>query len=222
MITLKRFEWNQRFRNTFGTALFGRFPESKGFSLSKEVGHQLVVMITQRIVTAAKTDEVCRDQTCSLMDQLIKCMLTIGSRFSPNDGAGRIINGLSLAINRLTVALHIQLLQIGREPCQILVVWQHGITVGSVTIGVKNPNQCHQYREIPPERCRTEVLIHRLITGQQPLVIRHPDGNHQRKPNGRRQRIPPSYPIPKAEHVGRVNTKFSHFRSIGAHRNKML
>ena len=60
----------------------------------------------------------------------------------------------------LAVALHRQLLQIGREALQILLVGQDGDGLRAEEIGVPERQQPHQHRQVLLERRGAEVLVH--------------------------------------------------------------
>src|SRR5690606_40598476 len=61
----------------------------------------------------------------ALMQQLVKRVLRIRSRLAPDDGARGALHGLARAPHPLAVALHLELLQMGRESTQVVVVRQH-------------------------------------------------------------------------------------------------
>ena len=67
-------------------------------------------------------DEVARDQPGALMDQLIEGVLTICSRLAPVDWPSIAIDLGSIQRDMLAVAFHRQLLQVRREPLQVLLV----------------------------------------------------------------------------------------------------
>jgi hypothetical protein len=60
-------------------------------NLSKEIRQQdRMVVIGQHVVGLHWRKEVARNELVSLMDQLIECMLSIGSRLTPNHRTGTI------------------------------------------------------------------------------------------------------------------------------------
>ena len=56
------------------------------------------------------------------MDQLIKRMLAVGSRFAPVNGAGIAGDFASIKRDAFAVAFHCQLLEVSRESLQVLLV----------------------------------------------------------------------------------------------------
>ena len=61
-------------------------------------------------------DEFDRNDIGPLMQQLEKRMLRIGARLSPDQRAGRTLQGMAVPVHRFAVRLHIELLQIGGKP----------------------------------------------------------------------------------------------------------
>src|SRR5215510_1742899 len=102
-------------RGPFSFDFFGGLTEGERSRLCKDVGYKHVLMPSDRIQRLAKSDKVTWDQPGPLMDQLIKRVLSVCSRFAPVNGACLIRNGLSIGRDVLTVAFHGQLLQICRE-----------------------------------------------------------------------------------------------------------
>src|SRR5207244_4154629 len=68
--------------------LLGRFAERKRLGLGENIGQQHVMMPANRIQSFDKGNEVTRDETGALMDQLIERVLTVGPRLTPIDGTG--------------------------------------------------------------------------------------------------------------------------------------
>jgi hypothetical protein len=60
-----------------------------------------------------------------LMDELVEGVLAVGAGLAPVDRAGVPCHSLAALRHVLAVALHRQLLQVGRESLQVLLVRQH-------------------------------------------------------------------------------------------------
>ena len=126
-------------------------------------------MPAQRIERLRERDEVARDEPRALMDQLIERVLAVGSRLAPIDGAGLIIDPLPIQGDMLAVALHRQLLQIGRESVS-----------GTARKAIPRPSaaprkslyhtaeQAHENRQIALERSGAEMLVH--LRGSRPAL----------------------------------------------------
>src|SRR5271157_4030718 len=96
------------------------------------------------------------------MDQLIKSVLSIGARLSPNNGACRIIDHFTLTIYTLTIAFHVTLLEVCREVYEILVVWQNRVSLSTKEVAVPDTKQAHNDRNIIFEWCCTKMLVYRV------------------------------------------------------------
>src|SRR3984885_10158952 len=99
------------------------------------------MMPPQRIERLVESDEVAWDQTRSLMDQLVKRVLPIGSRLTPIDRSGIRDHACSIERHMLAVALHRQLLQIGWEPLEVLFIRQNSYRLCVEEVGVPNRQQ---------------------------------------------------------------------------------
>src|SRR5207302_4642413 len=95
-----------------------------------------------------------------LVNQLIEGMLAIGARLAPIYRAGRIVDVSPIDGDVLSVALHGQLLQIGRKPFQVLLVRQHRNCLGAEEIVVPNAQEAHENRQILLEWYGAEMFVH--------------------------------------------------------------
>ena len=66
-------------------ATFLRPPEGEGRRLGEEVGQEQVVHAVQVVVRLREGEEVDGDEVCSLVQQLVERVLTVGTRFAPDD-----------------------------------------------------------------------------------------------------------------------------------------
>jgi hypothetical protein len=82
------------------------------------------------------------------MQQLIEGVLAIGAGIAPDDRAGRHGKRLAGTVDALAVALHFQLLQVGRQQLQGLAVGQHGGTAGAEEVGVPQAEQGQGQRQV--------------------------------------------------------------------------
>ena len=120
---------------------FGRLAERQRLGLGEDVRQQHVVMPAKRIERLGERDEVARDEPRSLMNQLIERVLAVGSRLAPIDRAGIVVDLVAIERDVLAVALHRQLLQIGRKSLQVLLVGQHRNRLGAEEIVVPDGQQ---------------------------------------------------------------------------------
>src|SRR5215467_7945744 len=82
----------ERIRCSFRLDILRRFAEGQCLSLREHVGHEHVMVPAERVERLAKPDEITRDEPGSLVDQLVKRMLTVGSRLPPIDGSGIVVD----------------------------------------------------------------------------------------------------------------------------------
>ena len=106
------------------------------------------------------------DNLGALMQKLIKRVLAVGAGLAPEDGAGSIIHMMAVARDALTVALHVALLEIGREVTQILVIRENGVRLRVKEIVVPDTEQRQNHRHIIFKRRSSEVLIHAVRADQ--------------------------------------------------------
>lgn len=78
----------------------------------------------QIVLCLARSNEIARDQLCTLMNQLIKRMLPIGSWFSPNDWASLDLDTLATFRDVFSVGFHVTLLEVGSESMHVLIIRQ--------------------------------------------------------------------------------------------------
>src|SRR5271156_5507033 len=101
------------------------------------------MMATEWIKRRVERNEVAGNEACPLMNQLIERVLTIGARLAPIDGTGRVVNRSPIERNVFAIALHGQLLQVGRKPLQILLVGQYRDGLGSEEVVIPNREKAH-------------------------------------------------------------------------------
>ena len=80
------------------------------------------MVVTFRIVTDGRRNKVAGYQHSALVNKLIKCMLAIGTRLTPDHGAGGVLNPLPVPVCTLAVAFHITLLKISSKAMHVLII----------------------------------------------------------------------------------------------------
>src|SRR5919197_5395472 len=150
----------------FGLDLFGGLPERERLSLRKDVRQQQIVMPAQPVEWLSEGDEVAGNEPCALMDQLVERMLTVGAGLTPVDRTGLTVDRRAGERHVLAVALHRQLLKIGREALEILVVGQNRDRLRAEEIVVPDAEETHEYRQVAIERRGSEVLVDRVESSQ--------------------------------------------------------
>ena len=122
----------------------------------------------------------------------------------------------------LAVALHRQLLEIGREALQILIVGQHRDGLRAEKVVVPDAEKAHEHRQVALERRGAEVLVDRVEALQHRAEMIRADGQHGRKPDRRIHRVAAADPVPELEHVGGVDAELRDFFGVGRNRDEML
>src|SRR5882724_6903281 len=123
-VTLEDAMRHEPIRCALGFDLLGRLPEGQRFGLSEHVRQEHVVVPTKRVERLVECYEVAWNESRSLMNQLIERMLAVCAWFAPIDGAGIIGDFVTIERDMFAVALHRQLLQVGRKSFQVLLVRQ--------------------------------------------------------------------------------------------------
>src|SRR5262245_45548307 len=94
------------------------------------------------------------------MDQLVKRMLAIRSGFTPVNRAGIAGNLASIKRNVFAVALHGQLLEVGWESLQVLLVGKDRYRLRTEEVVIPNSQEPHEHGQVAFERRCPEVLVH--------------------------------------------------------------
>src|SRR4051794_184103 len=92
---------------------------------------------------ASKCDKVAGNEPRSLVNQLIKRVLTVRTRLAKIDRAGVAGHALAIEHHLLTVALHCELLQVSGKPLQVLLIRQYSHRLCTEEIVVPNGQQAH-------------------------------------------------------------------------------
>ena len=80
------------------------------------------MVVANWVVGASWGNEVTWDDLGALVDQLIEGVLTVGAWLTPNDWASLVGHRVAVAIDALTVGLHVALLEVSWEAVHVLVV----------------------------------------------------------------------------------------------------
>ena len=137
-------------------------------------------MITELVVAVREPDEVGGDELRSLVDQLIERVLAVRSRLTPHDRAGLHAYGVALEVDGLPVALHVELLQVRREPLQVLVVRQDRLRLRAEEVVVPHADQAEDHRKVSLEGRGAEVLVDRVEAREHLPELLVADGEHER------------------------------------------
>src|SRR5690348_19366 len=106
------------------------------------------MVFTYGIVTDGGGNKIRGYHRRSLVKQLVKGMLAVGSRFSPNDRPCGVSNLFATPVHVFSIAFHISLLEVSRETMHILVVRQNRFRLGAKEINIPKAHQAHDNRNI--------------------------------------------------------------------------
>src|SRR5262249_49172401 len=93
-------------RRALGLHFLGRFTQRERLGLSEDICQEHVVMPAQWVERFGEGDEIARDETGPLMNQLVERVLPIRPRLAPVDGSGLASDLGSVERDMLAVALH--------------------------------------------------------------------------------------------------------------------
>src|SRR4030095_6390415 len=86
-------------------------------------------------------------------------MLSIGSGLAPKNRTGIVFDRFSNNRHVLSIALHRELLEIGRKPFQILFVRQNRDCLCIKEVTVPNSEQTEKNRQVPLERRCAKMIV---------------------------------------------------------------
>src|SRR6516225_9770733 len=173
--------WNKPIGRSLRTYFVRCLAECERFALREDVRDQHVVLLSKSVEGLVKADEVAWNETGALVNELVERMLTIGPGLTPIDRTRVVAKSITLKRDVLAVTFHRQLLEVCREPFQVLLVRQHRHGLRADKISVPDGEQPHQYRNVALERRGTKMLFNFPEPAEHgPKVVRA-DGKHRRK-----------------------------------------
>lgn len=130
--------------------------------------------IVDWIVGIRRNEEVARNESSALVDQLVERVLAIGAWLSPDDWPGRVGHPLADVVDAFPVGLHVALLEVGSEAVHVLVVRQDAVGLCLVAVDVEDAEHRQDDGNILFQRRLLEMVVHRVTARQQGLEIVHP------------------------------------------------
>ena len=109
--------------------------------LGQGVGHQARMLAGQVAPALAQRDELHGHDVAPLVDHLEERMLAVGAGLAPDHGRGGKRQRLAMRVHALAVALHLQLLQVGRQAAQAMAVGRHAAAGEAVEVAVPQVQQ---------------------------------------------------------------------------------
>ena len=146
----------------------------------------------------------------ALVDELVEAVLAVRAGLAPLDGTGGVRHARAVLRHALAVRLHVELLEIGGQAAEILVVRKHAVALGAVHVGVEDAEKRHHHGHVAREGRGAEVAVHLPVALEKALEVARTDGDHERKADGARKRVAAAHPVPEHEHVLRVDAELHH------------
>ena len=213
-------------RGTLGAHFVSGLAERQGLGLGEVVAQEqlvhVLVAVLGRVRGVDERDEVGRDELGALVDQLVEGVLAVGARFAPEDLAGLGGDGGAVPTHGLAVGLHGQLLQVGREAVQVLVVRQHGVGGDLEEVAVPDVQHTEQHHDVLLERGVGEVLIDLVEAVQELLETSRAEDHGQGGADGGVDGVTAADPVPEAERVVRVDAEFGDLLQVGGDGDEVL
>ena len=194
---------------------FGGFAEGQGFGLGEDVGHEHVVMAAERVEGFVEADEVAGDEAGALVDELVEGVLAVGAGLAPVDGAGLGFDGFAVERDVLAVGLHGELLEVGGEALEVLLVGEDGDGLGVEEVGVPDGEEAEEGGEIFLEGRGAEVVVHGVEAFEHGAEVVGADGDHGGEADGGVHGVAAADPVPEAEHVGGVDAELGDGFGVG-------
>lgn len=111
----------------FSNQLFSSLSDGQRVRLGEEIGHELIVVVDWVVLDwiwllwfSEAYEFHGRDP--ALMEELEEAVLSIGAGLAKIDNSSLVVDDISLGVHSFAVALHVQLLDVGRELAQGLAV----------------------------------------------------------------------------------------------------
>ena len=124
-------------------------------------------------------EEIGRDQPRALVQQLVEGVLAVRAGLAPHDRRGLHVDDAAVAIDALAVAFHFELLQIRRQPLQVLLVGQHRVRIGAEHARIPDAEQAEHDRRVLLDRRGAEVLVHLVRAVEDLLEVAVADGERR-------------------------------------------
>mmetsp|Transcript_36977 Transcript_36977/g.47542 ORF Transcript_36977/g.47542 Transcript_36977/m.47542 type:complete len:286 (-) Transcript_36977:722-1579(-) len=202
---------------------FGQgLPTGQGVRLSKEVGHELVVVAhglpvqAYRLLALAEPNKICWDGV-ALMHQLIETMLSIGSGLTEINFTSLIWEHTAINSNTLPITFHVNLLDMCRESEERLAVREQCTCVVPQESCIPDAQKSHDHWNILLHG-RGEVMLIHLMSPLQELLhdVRAIVNGKWANSHSAAHTVSASNPIPKTKHIVERYAKIFHFLCCSA------
>lgn len=214
--------WGECGGGAFGFDFGEGFSEGEGLGLREDIRHEEVVMAAERVERLGEGDEVAGDEAGALVDELVEAVLTVGAGLAPVDRTRFGIHMGAIEFHMLAIALHGELLEVGGEAFQVLVVGQDGDGLCAVEVVIPQGQEAVEDGDVLLKGRGAEVLVHRMESGKHFAEVVRAEGDHVGEADGGIHRIAAPHPIPEAEHVGGVDAELGDFLGVRGNGDEVL
>ncbi len=202
--------------------LLGSLAEGKRLGLRENIRDEVIVVVPQLVEGLVEADEITRDEAGSLMDELVEGVLAVGAGLAPVDRS-RVEGDMgAIEADRLAVALHGELLEVGGEALEVLLVGQYRDALCAEEVVVPDGKETHEHGQVLLKRRGTEMLVHGMEAGEEVGEVLRSDGDHGRETDRRIHRVASADPIPETEHVGGVDAELGDLGGIRGDGHEVL
>ena len=146
-------------------------------------------------------------------------MLAVGAGLAPQHGRRHARQRASVLCHTLAVALHLQLLQVGRVPAQRGVIRSDAAAGEAVEIAVPDIEQTQAHRQVLRQWRGAEMLVHGMRARKEISEALGTDRDGNRQANGRPQRVAAAHPVPETKGGGDAEGRCSF--DVGGERRKV-
>lgn len=230
-ITFEKLVLMKLFRHTLSLESVNILTHGESIGLGKEVGHELLVVRDGFTVhhdmslRLSEANELSRDDP-TLMHELVETMLTVGARLTEDNRAGLNTLGVSGSGNAdsLAIALHINLLNMGRESKQSLAVRKDSARLVSSNVRVVEAEKTHKHRNVLGHVSLVDaLLIHGMHTIEEAAnVVVAVEERQGQDTDGRADTVSTTNPAPEAKHILIIDTEFFGSRKVRRNRAQVL
>ncbi len=182
----------------------------------------VLVAVLGRVRGVHERDEVGRDELGALVDQLVEGVLAVGARLAPEDLAGLGGDRGAVPTHGLAVGFHGELLQVGREAVQVLVVRQHGVGGGLEEVAVPHVQHAEQHDDVLLERSVRVVFVDLVEAVQELLEAGRAEDHGEGGADGGVDGVAAADPVPEAKGVGRIDAELGDLLQVGGDGDEVL
>lgn len=146
-----------------------------------------MLVVVNWVVALSSHEEIGGDELSSLVKQLVEGVLGVGGRFTEQDRASGVLDIISAASDCLSIRLHGQLLEVGREPVKVLVktdrtlamhlnslalhLRRDKVRLSTEEVRVPHAQQTTEHWNILLEGSLLEVLVHGVGTSKELMEV---------------------------------------------------